>query len=182
MKRALLLLVPAVGISIVWLDRPLATLVDRALASPGLFRWADLFFTLLLVAGGVLIALSFLPAGRALRRPALAGVIGLILSEAIKFLAGRSPVYPTFLVEGVSMLTPFHAGSFPSTTATVSTAVAGVLGTACRRPRPLYAIVLVVVCAFLVVVNAHWLSDVLAGILLGGVTASAILIKPEPPA
>ena len=184
MRRTAALLALATAVAMVILERPLASYIHRTLYSPRLGRWADGFFFVLLVLGAAL-ALLLLGLGLiALRRRPLrpwmatlmassaAGLAALLLSEAAKFLIGRTPVYPTFLVDGVSGFAPFHLGSFPSSTAATTAAVGGVLWEEWPRGRPVYAIVLLVICAAILVVNAHWLSDVLAGILLGMTMAS----------
>lgn len=183
MRRTAALLIIAIAISMGFLDRPLATYVQRTFASPGLSRWADGFFLVLLVFGAALATLFLGLGSIAFRRRPLrpwmvtllassaAGLAALIMSEALKFIIGRTPAYPTFLVDGVAGFAPFHWGSFPSSTAAATTAVGGVLWVAWPRGRPVQAIVLLVVSATILAVNAHWLSDVLAGVLLGGITA-----------
>lgn len=184
MRRNAVLLSLAICVSLVLVDRPFARYVQQTLYSPALGRWADRFFFVLLVFGAAL-ALLFLALGSVAfrRRPlrpwmatvlasSAAGLSALIVSEVLKFLIGRTPVYPTFVRDGVSRFVPFHWGSFPSSTAATTTAICGVLWAAWPRGRPVYGAVLLAVCAAILVVNAHWLSDVLAGVLLGGTIAA----------
>jgi membrane-associated phospholipid phosphatase len=69
---------------------------------------------------------------------------------------------------------PFHFGgayqSFPSGHAATTFAVVSILWLSRARWRWLYALVAGVICLALVVLNYHFVSDVIAGAMLGSVT------------
>lgn len=111
-----------------------------------------------------------------------AGIAGLGLSELLKLVIGRTPVFPDFVVQGTYRFAPLHQGfgSFPSTTAATVSAVVGIMWMAWPRGRAAYALLLLTVGVVIVLVNAHWLSDVLAGVFVGRGVATAVLAAAVP--
>ena len=93
---------------------------------------------------------------------------------------------PSFIRDGAFGFAPFHGGagwsSFPSGHETLVCAVAGCLWVAAPRLRPFCAAAVVLVGAGLLGADYHWLSDVLAGGLLGwtiGLFAARLTIEPR---
>jgi membrane-associated phospholipid phosphatase len=66
---------------------------------------------------------------------------------------------------------PLHAGleraAFPSGTAAISAAMVSVLWLVYPRSRLVGLIIVVLLCAMVVIMNYHWLSDTIAGAFLG---------------
>jgi hypothetical protein len=167
----------AIPISMVWLDRPAALFFFRTI---GRYDPRYGLHHLLLPVAGVL-ALALLLA--ALRLPqtrmrvtvpllcVAAAALAEALSIALKWIVGRSPADPVFLLQHGYGFHPFHPchvwNAFPSATAAVVCASFVVLARALPHlARPLAA-TLGMLCLWLLVANAHWLSDLIAGVLLG---------------
>jgi membrane-associated phospholipid phosphatase len=160
-------------------DRPAAVYLHRIGYSTALGNRAEQLFPVLIAAGGALIVLfvafgAAVLMGRSLRpwmstvlRGSAAGLAALGAAELLKFVFGRSPVYPTYLLEGVSRFQPLHPGTFPSATTAASAAILVVLWGAWPRGRIGYVLLLALIGAAILVTNAHWVSDVVGGLLLG---------------
>jgi len=181
---AIVVLAGSILLCVVLVDRPVANYMQDVVYSTALFDWAMRLFPGLLWAGGCLVAL-FLGVGGAVilggaRRPWMsivltasgAGIAGFVAAELLKFVIGRSQVYPAYLIDGTYRFTPLQAlpgnGAFPSATETVSSAVLVVLWVFWPRTRAVCGVVLAIISAALIVANAHWVSDLLGGVLLGG--------------
>lgn len=126
---------------------------------------------------------------------ALRATLALFLAAGVKDLAkvafGRTwPETwvcnnPSFIQSGAFGFTPFHGGagwaSFPSGHETLVCAVAGCLWTLAPRLRPLCVVAVLAIAIGLLGADYHWLSDVLAGGLLGwlvGVLAARLELPP----
>ena len=194
--------------SIAFLDRPLATFsFTHFHTSRGPFvAVTHLVDGLEIAALLVLVWAAFIFArGRALGAKgliALRTTLALFLAIGVKDLAklafGRTwPETwicgnPSFIRDGAFGFTPFHGGtgwsSFPSGHETLVCAVAGCLWVLAPRLRPLCVAAALVVAIGLLGADYHFLSDVLAGGLLGwmiGIFAARLelpkeLPKPQP--
>ena len=123
------------------------------------------------------------PGGR-LQRLLVAIAVNLVATNAIKSLLkgvfGRTwpdswlGGNPSLIVNGVYGFFPFHFdkahGSFPSGHAAAALAVISILWLSRPRWRWIYALVGFAICAALVVLNYHFVSDVIAGAMLGSAT------------
>lgn len=108
---------------------------------------------------------------------ALAATLSVIITDAVKvllkYVLGRSPptilfsrVHPGELAYGFNW---FYSGasSFPSGHTAAVCAVLAVLWRCYPRGRPLYVVVALAVAVVLIAMSFHFLSDVIAGALLG---------------
>jgi membrane-associated phospholipid phosphatase len=81
---------------------------------------------------------------------------------------------PSLIDNGVYGFYPFHFdkayGSFPSGHAAAVLAVISILWLSLPRWRWLYALAGIALCAALVVLNYHFVGDVIAGAMLGSIT------------
>jgi membrane-associated phospholipid phosphatase len=100
------------------------------------------------------------------------GTIWAIAAEFVsKQIFGRGSPAPTYLVHHLYGFRLFHAvegwGSFPSGTATIALTIATI--TCLRLPRWSLAVLIVagLACIGVTVTNGHWVSDVIAGMILG---------------
>jgi len=110
-------------------------------------------------------------------RAALALFLAVGVKELAKYAFGRTwPETwvcdnPSFIKSGVFGFSPFHGGagwgSFPSGHETLVCAVAGCLWILAPQGRPLYIVAALAVALGLLGADYHWLSDVLAGGVLG---------------
>lgn len=115
--------------------------------------------------------------GRIAARTALALFSAIGVKDMLKLAFGRTwPVTwvchnPSFIRDGVFGFSPFHGGagwgSFPSGHETMTCAIAGCLWTLLPRLRWLCLLAVLLVATALLVADFHWLSDILAGALLG---------------
>jgi membrane-associated phospholipid phosphatase len=107
----------------------------------------------------------------------LALFVALGVKELLKLAFGRTwpetwtGGNPSFIRDGAFGFSPFHGGagwaSFPSGHETLTCAVAACLWVLVPRLRPLYVLVVLIVAIGLLVADYHWLSDILAGALVG---------------
>ncbi len=173
-----------VALAVVFLDRPMALWAQQRLYLTTPYRVSTSVFVFYEVAGIALLAGAALQRLRDKTQPgdwggdlslaAGAGLLALLVAELLKWITGRSPVCPDFLVNGVAGLRPFHWGTFPSATTAAVTAVLTVAWL--RRPagRALYAVFLLAAPLAILITNSHWLSDVIAGTWLGATIGSAV--------
>jgi membrane-associated phospholipid phosphatase len=115
--------------------------------------------------------------GRIVLRASLALLAAMGVKELLKLAFGRTwPETftcgnPSFIRDAAFGFTPFHGGAgwgaFPSGHETVACAVAGCLWVLVPRLRPLWAALAFLVGLGLLVADYHWLSDILAGGLVG---------------
>jgi membrane-associated phospholipid phosphatase len=177
--------------SIRFVDEPVARL---SYAAFGQFQFFRRFVDAPHLFGPLasLVVVAFL-ARRLLGRPfsdADAALVLCAVSEAVtaallfplKHLFGRTwPLYgrPNLLVDGVSGFNFFRSGSnyaaFPSGHMAAVSAIAGVLWVAYPKLRPLWAAIVAAAAIPLVTGDFHFVSDVLAGGLLGA-SASALCV------
>ena len=143
------------------------------------------WLTYLAVAGifGLAVWRIWRPGGR-LQTLLVAIAVNLVATNAIKSLLkgmfGRTwPTSwlgdnPSLIANGVYGFFPFHFdpahGSFPSGHAADVMAVLSILWFSQPRWRLIYALVGFTICAALVVLNYHFVSDVIAGAMLGAAT------------
>ena len=170
-----------------YVDRPLALWAHDRIRSPWFYDAARDFYILLLVAGagvGLIAAASIARrlTGRAVERSTVvlaswAAAGGLVSSILFKYLFGRTPPYPDYVEQHHHAFRPIVGGegNFPSTTTTVVAAMAMVI--AMRSPRwgSIAIVSAALIALSLPLVNAHWLSDVVAGGFLGAVVGKGTL-------
>lgn len=184
---ALLAVVMIIAICYQWLDRPLALAMHRAVVSHEYSWWTMLTRIpnpLIPIAAAVFIGLSI----RLLRRSKVSGVQGVafvaavativteVCKEQFKFLFGRSwpeswsGTNPSFIRDGIYGFHPLHGGNynaFPSGHTATACAVLAVLWVHYPKGWPLWLAGGVATAGGLVVLNYHFLSDVVAGAFLG---------------
>lgn len=173
----------AVVACLLYADQLLAIFFDVHLRHTQL--WESLNHTLSVLALVVVIALFFLlgcgiwaASGRRLapwtQRPLLCSWSAMfaVAAEIIfKRIFGRIPPDPGYIQHHLYGFRFFHSdqllGSFPSGTAAVSAAIVSVLWIVAPKSRVVGSLVVAVLSALVVVMNYHWLSDVIAGVFLG---------------
>jgi membrane-associated phospholipid phosphatase len=180
---ALALCVVAVGLSIMFADRPLAGWLDAHVRHTEFWTALHLaLYPFLLVVPAALFFLIgcgiSLISGRSLRPwtaiPILCSwaTMWAVASEIIlKRIFGRGWADPTFVREhlyGFHFLHgETHWDAFPSGTATVSFAILAALWILSPRWRVAGTATVVLLSVAVVIGNYHWLSDVIAGAFLG---------------
>lgn len=180
---ALALCVVAVGLCMVYVDRPLAEWLDAHVRPTELWAALNLaLYPFLLVVPAALFFLLgcgiSLIAGRSLRPwtaiPLLCSwsTMWAVASEIIlKRIFGRGWVDPTFVHDHLYSFRFLHGenhwDAFPSGTAAVSFAILAVLWILKPRWRAASAAIVVLLSVAVVIGNYHWLSDVIAGGFLG---------------
>jgi membrane-associated phospholipid phosphatase len=124
------------------------------------------------------------PVESAVLRLCCAILIAWALKEELKWAFGRTwpetwlkPVpNPSYFGDGTYGFFPFHGGqayaSFPSGHTTAITAFAGSLWYLCPRARWLGIVLTLCVVIGLLGADYHWLSDIIAGGILGGTTGA----------
>lgn len=183
-----LLVVAAVPFAVVYLDRPVSRFCERLF---GHFTWIGNFtdtpsffhpFALLLFGIFLIRRLANRPFGK----PDIICLLGdtsLLLSDFItgwlKYFFGRTwPKYgfPSYIRQNIYGFNPFHAGvgyqSFPSGHVAALCAVLAVLWVFYPRFRALYALMALGFSAGLIAMNYHFLSDTIAGGLVGALTGA----------
>lgn len=182
-----ILMICAVLLSIFFIDRPLAALSFQHfhetrgpfVAMTHALDWIELAAVLILCWAAVIFAFGKSLGARGLI--ALRATLALFLAMGVKELAklafGRTwPETwvcgnPSFIRDGAFGFSPFHGGAgwaaFPSGHETVICAVAGCLWILAPRLRPLCALAVLAMAIGLLGADYHFLSDVLAGALLG---------------
>jgi len=120
---------------------------------------------------------AFEAKGQIALRTALAVYVAIGAKDMLKIAFGRTwPETfvcgnPSFIRDAAFGFTPFHGGqgwaSFPSGHDLVVCAAAGCLWALLPRLRPLYVLAAVLVSVGLLVADFHWLSDMMAGGLIG---------------
>lgn len=173
----------ALFLCLLYADRPLALWLDRR------FRGTVIYVVCLRafyaveglgIVGAVLLALGggwWIIRRKLPRRVVdflsalLVAALTLGLTELLKWAVGRSQVDPVFLREHVYGVRPFAGrhgyGAFPSATMSVSSAFLAGLGLGGQRSRIIAAVVLSLMVVAMLITNGHWLTDILAGTLLG---------------
>ncbi len=120
---------------------------------------------------------SFGRHGQIVLRTALALFTAMGVKDVLKLAFGRTWTEtwicgnPSLIRDGVMIFSPFHGGggwaSFPSGHETLSCAVASCLWVLLPRFRPLYLLVVFLVALSLLLSDFHFVSDILAGCLVG---------------
>ena len=184
-----------VTLAVLFADQRVALQMNRSFYNTGIFRSNFVVFSCI-EAGGIalfVIALALVALrGRRLTGWMLqlvsataAGIAALIVAELLKMALGRTPVYPTFLVDHVSALRPLHPGNFPSGTTASVTATMTVAWANWPSGRLVWGSVGILTPIMILMTNSHWLSDVIAGAFLGwvfGIIVPGIILRrlPQP--
>jgi membrane-associated phospholipid phosphatase len=187
----------------VFLDRPLASFAfgnfhesrGPFVAITHVLDWMEAAAAATLLWTGWMVARgrAFGARGLIALRTTLALFLAIAAKELAKLAFGRTwPETwtcgnPSFIRDGAFGFTPFHGGagwsSFPSGHETLVGAVAGCLWVLTPRLRPFCVVAVLAMAIGLLGADYHWLSDVLAGGLLGwliGVFAAKLeLPRPE---
>lgn len=173
----------AVVFCVAYVDRPLALYFDAHVRHTRLWFWLNVLMSPLdLAVGGALFFMIgcgvWLISGRVLRSrveiPFLCSASALwgVASEiGLKRIFGRGWPDPTFIERHKYGFHFLHGitywDSFPSGTATVSSAIVSVLWILAPRWRVSAVLCVFVLAGAVVLANYHWLSDVIAGAFLG---------------
>jgi membrane-associated phospholipid phosphatase len=188
-----------VGVSVAFIDRPLALLMHR------LFHRSDWILPLagigqipLSLSGPALIVAALAAwfgwrpgyRGWSAVSCAIAVVIATSFKDGLKQAFGRTwpetwvHGNPSFIRDGVYGFFPFHGGegwaSFPSGHTAAIGAVAGVLWSRAPGLRWLWALLMALTGVGLVADTYHFLGDVIAGGYLGFACGRAVLLLPFP--
>jgi membrane-associated phospholipid phosphatase len=200
----------AMLLSIAFIDRPVAFFMFRhAHGSQAPFILLshivdalEVLAAIAIVWSGFNVALhrSLGPHGQLILRTALALFVAIGVKDVLKLAFGRT--WPetwtcnnlSLIDNGVMGFSPFHGGvgwsAFPSGHETLTCAVAACLWVMLPRFRPLYVLTVVLVAVSLLVSDFHFVSDILAGCLVGWMVglfvarldlSQAELHKAEPP-
>src|SRR5713101_5490079 len=180
------LMVLAVVVSYVWLDRPIALFVHDQFQHFDLFRkltYIPEIVTPLVLLAFAAIGLHALIGRKLPKLETVAVLAAASLSVAnavkdqLKFAFGRTwpetwvRNNPSFIHDGVYGFNPFHGGpgfaSFPSGHTTAICAVMAVLWICYPRFRLIYVLAIAAVAIGLVGADFHFLGDVIAGGFLG---------------
>jgi membrane-associated phospholipid phosphatase len=175
-------------------DRQLASLLRPHLAGIEIFSWLTHIVDPLLPLAAVFVAVlaargllrgTLTATEWALLRVCCAVLIAFVLKEELKWAFGRTwpetwikPIpNPSYFGDGTYGFFPFHGGqaysSFPSGHTTAITSFAGALWFLWPKLRWLWAALVFAVVIGLLGADYHWLSDILAGGVLGGATGAA---------
>ncbi len=190
-KTAIALLVGTILVVICYffVDRPTAWFVHHHCSWPAEFWQWPLLVSVWLKCVAPLAVLPLVlwwawkPGGR-LQTTLLAVwatcIVAGILKQLLKWAAGRywpeSWIHhnPSLIGNGAYGFHPFHYGpayeSFPSGHAAVTCAILAVLWVSYPRWRWLYVLLAALVCVALVGMNYHFVSDVIAGAIVGSIT------------
>ena len=186
---SLLLTVALVAIAFLWLDQPLSYFAHDQLAQYRVFKDMQrtpefmVVFACLIFALVGFFVLVRQPLNKLMSALLLSGVslaVATQIKDQLKFVFGRTwpetwvNNNPSLIRDGVSGFNFFHGGagysSFPSGHTAVTCAVVAVFWLSYPRYRPLYAAIVAVVAIGLIGANYHFLSDLIAGGLIGWLT------------
>lgn len=175
--------VALVVVCIAYIDRPTAEFLERHIRHTAIWVWirrALAPFTLVVVAalffllgcGLRVISGCKLPSWtQTLLLCSWAAMWAVAADIIFKRIFGRAWVDPTYVQEHLYGFRFFHGGwhweSFPSGTASVSSAIVAVLWSEAPRLKIIGAFMVVLLCVWVVSNNYHWVSDVIAGAFLG---------------
>jgi membrane-associated phospholipid phosphatase len=177
----------AILLSILFLDRPLSTLAFQSfherrgpfVAVTHALDWIELAAVATLCWAAAIFAFNRTlgPRGLIALRATLALFLAIGIKDLAKLAFGRTwPESwvcgnPSFIRDGAFGFSPFHGGAgwgaFPSGHETAIAAIAACLWMLAPRLRPLCAIAILAMAVGLLGADYHFLSDVLAGALLG---------------
>jgi membrane-associated phospholipid phosphatase len=180
-------LLGAIAPAYVFLDRPLALFAfgnfhesrGPFVAITHFLDWMEAAAVASLVWAGWMVARgrAFGTSGLIALRTTLALFLAMGAKELAKLGFGRTwpetwtGGNPSFIRDGAFGFSPFHGGagwsSFPSGHETLVCAVAGCLWVLAPRLRPASVVAVLAMAIGLLGADYHWLSDVLAGGLLG---------------
>ena len=180
----------ATSVSMTFFDRPVALWSNRVLYGTWAFR-ASAFLLTKFEPIGELGAILFLAGavGWSVNRRtptwikrfvigAACAAVAILVTEFLKWACGRSAAYPLFLVNHIYAFRPFNGNpnymDFPSGTLTV--VVGFVTGWAPARlfQRTIAGLMIALSVVALIVANGHWISDIIAGSIVGWAVASGI--------
>jgi membrane-associated phospholipid phosphatase len=180
------LMIVAVALSYVWLDRPIAVYVHGEFQGVKALPWLTFIPECLAVlAVAIFIVMGWRVAiGRHLSRVEsvflVCGVsltVAVAIKDQLKFAFGRTwpetwvNNNPSLIRNHVYGFNPFHGGlgysSFPSGHTTAICAVMSVLWICYPKFRAIYALLIAAVAIGLIGADYHFLSDVIAGGFLG---------------
>jgi membrane-associated phospholipid phosphatase len=180
---AFALCVAAVLLCMAYVDRPVADYVQANIRGTALFGWTVRALTPLPAVLVLILALFLASGAWALGgRPlapwtetpllcAWALVWAFATTIVLKQLFGRSWPDPAWVMHRAYAFHPLRGGpgyeAFPSGTAAVAGAMLAVLWIRAPRLRAAYALLFALACAGVVVINGHWVADVIAGGFLG---------------
>ncbi len=175
-------------------DRQLAAALRPELGGIKFFPWLTHIVDPLVPLASISIAIaaargfargSLTPVESGVLRICCAILIAVMLKDELKWAFGRTwpetwikgNPNPSYFGNGTYGFFPFHGGqgyaSFPSGHTTAIAAFAGALWLICPKLRWLYAALVLAVAIGLLGADYHWLSDIMAGALLGGTTGAA---------
>jgi len=195
------LMVIAVAVSFLWLDRPIAFFAHDHLLQAPIFPGLTLLpEPLVPIALASLLALGLWRlAGQSMTKPLttlLLCSVSLIVAETfksqLKYLFGRTWAEtwingnPSLIRDGVYGFNFLHGGagyaSFPSGHTTAICAAVSVLWICYPKFRPLYGVAVAAVAVGLIGADYHFLSDIIAGGFLGTTSGwFAVLLAGEEP-
>jgi len=174
-------------ISILWFDRPIAYFFHDTLGTwhfpGGLARWFALSITLVSAFVFAILGLCAVMGRRftKIETTVLVSVISVLAAEPtkskLKLVFGRTwpdnwrPTNLSLIHDGVYGFHPFHSGpayeSFPSGHVITVAAVTSVVWSFFPKLRIVCVVCTVTASAVLVILNLHFLSDVVAGAFVG---------------
>jgi len=168
---------------VIWLDRPIADRVNAMMRQSPLFDWtARILGSLSVVVAIVALILVWWGIQHLRRRPPAAWAVlplccswsvagALAATMVLKFLIGRSQVYPPWIERREYGFFPLHGvhgyGAFPSATMAVAAAILSVIWIQVPRRRALCGMLFALVAVAIILTNGHWVSDVIGGGFLG---------------
>jgi membrane-associated phospholipid phosphatase len=168
---------------IAYVDRPVADWAQANIRPTALYRWMEAVFMPLTVLGAVFFvcflgtgawALTSKPLPRWTATPLLctwAVTWALAVTTVLKRFVGRSEADPTWIVQHVYEFRWFHGKpdyqAFPSGTTALASAAAAVLWLMAPRLRAAVAGAVILIGVALVMINSHWVADIIGGAFLG---------------
>jgi membrane-associated phospholipid phosphatase len=188
--RALVLLTVMIGVSVVYIDRPLALFCTRLQDARLLFQICAAPSLLALPLAGIVCVVAISrrfsgqpPLPNLWLMMSVATIAGTAAKDELKWLFGR-PWPDTWLTTHIYALHPFTDsqafGAFPSGHTSYIAAPLCVLWALQPRARPAAAVLIGLVMTGLVLADYHFLADVLAGLIVGILSAWATLALMRP--
>jgi len=186
----LAVLIVMIGLSMVYVDRPLALFCLRLRPARLLFQICAAPSLLALPLAGIVCVLAIArrfagqaPLPNLWLMMSVATIAGTAAKDELKWLFGR-PWPDTWLTYHIYALHPFtdsqSFGAFPSGHTSYIAAPLCVLWAMEPRARPAAAFLIGLVMAGLVLADYHFLADVLAGLIVGILSAWATLALMRP--